>query len=65
VPGSFSSATGHAYLALAAALAAQGKSNETRAAAHLAAEQLQSTVGPDALDTRSAYQLAGLDAQYK
>jgi len=58
VPGTFSSATGHAYLALATSLAAAGKTDEARTAARSAAEQLQSAVGPDHPDTRMARQLA-------
>jgi eukaryotic-like serine/threonine-protein kinase len=59
VPGTFSSATGHAYLALANALAAESKTDEARAAARSAAEQLQNAVGPDHTDTQRARQLAG------
>jgi hypothetical protein len=57
-PGTFSSETGRAYLALGHALQAQGKLVEARAAFLSAAENLQSTVGPDHPDTRSARQLA-------
>ena len=64
-PGIFSYRTGRAYLFLARALKAQGKEEETRAAARTAAEHLQSVAGPDHPDTRSARQLAGLDAPYR
>jgi hypothetical protein len=37
---------------------AQGKTDEARAAARTAVEHLQSTLGPDHPDTRSARQLA-------
>ena len=57
-PGAFSSDLGHAYYNLARALQAQGKSDEARAAFRSAAANLQSTVGPDHPDTRSARQLA-------
>ncbi len=62
-PGTFSSNLGRAYLALGRALQAQGKSEEARAAARSAAEQLQNTLGPAHPDTRSARQLADLDTQ--
>ncbi len=62
-PGTFSSTMGHAYLALASALEAQGKGNEARAAARSAAEQLQNALGPDHPDTRSAQHLAELETQ--
>ena len=58
VPGTFSSGTGRAYLALANALAAQGKTEEARAAGRSAVEHLESAVGPDHPDTRKARQLA-------
>jgi serine/threonine protein kinase len=57
--GIFSSIQGSAFLALGRALQAQGKRNEARTAFRSAAENLQSTVGPDHPDTRSARQLAG------
>lgn len=60
-PGSFSSKTGSAYLALARALQVQGKNDEARVAARSVAEQLKNAVGPDHPDTRTALQLAGLD----
>ena len=59
VPGTFSSGTGRAYLALANALVAESKTDEARAAARLAVEQLQNAVGPDHTDTQRARQLAG------
>jgi serine/threonine-protein kinase len=62
-PGTFSSTLGRVYLTLARALQAQGKSDEARAAARSAAEHLQNALGPDHPDTRSARQLADLDAQ--
>ncbi len=46
VPGTFSSATGRAYLALANDLNAESKTDEARAAARSAAEQLESADGP-------------------
>jgi tetratricopeptide (TPR) repeat protein len=57
-PAAFSSEAGRAYLALGRALQAQSKLEEARAAFLSAAENLQSTVGPDHPDTRSARQLA-------
>jgi serine/threonine protein kinase len=60
-PGTFSSITGRAYLALANALEAQGKHNEARAAARSAAEQLQNALGLDHPETRAARQLAEAD----
>jgi len=54
----FSSIRGNAFLALARALRAQGKSEEARAAFRSAAEQLRPTLGPNHADTRSAQQLA-------
>jgi len=59
VPGTFSSGTGRAYLALANALLAESKTDEAHAAARLAVEQLQNAVGPDHTDTQRARQLAG------
>jgi serine/threonine protein kinase len=52
-----SSKLGHAYLAQARALAAQGKSLQARAAASQAIMNLKGSVGPDHPDTRSAQQL--------
>jgi eukaryotic-like serine/threonine-protein kinase len=57
-PGTYSCNLGRAYLALARSLQAQGKTGEARAAFRSALENLQSTVGPDHPDTRSARQLA-------
>jgi hypothetical protein len=48
-PGSFSSRTGAAYLALARALHAQGKDDEARVAARSAAEQLSKQSVPTIL----------------
>jgi tetratricopeptide (TPR) repeat protein len=62
-PGTFSSNLGRAYLTLARALQAQGKSDEAKAAARSAAEHLQNALGPDHSDTRNARQLAGLETQ--
>lgn len=56
--GPYSSQLGSAYLALGRARAAQGKQDEARTAARSAAENLQSTVGPDHPDTLNARQLA-------
>jgi eukaryotic-like serine/threonine-protein kinase len=57
-PGMFSSKLGYAYLALGHALQSQGKREQARAAFRSAGEHLQSTLGPDHPDTRSARQLA-------
>jgi len=59
-PNAFSSHIGHAYLNLGRALQAQGKTEEARTAFRSAAEHLQSTLGPDHADTRSAHQLANM-----
>lgn len=56
--GMFSSTLGHAYLVLGRALQAQRRSEEAHAAFLAAAEHLQSALGPDHADTRSAVQLA-------
>jgi eukaryotic-like serine/threonine-protein kinase len=56
--GMLSSNVGRAYLTLGKALAALGKSEESRKAFLEAAKQLQDTLGPDHPDTRSAWQLA-------
>lgn len=56
--GMFSSTLGHMYLALGRALQARGRSQEAQIAFRSAAEHLQSTLGPDHADTRSALQLA-------
>jgi tetratricopeptide (TPR) repeat protein len=55
--GTFSSTNGRAYLALGRALQLQGKSEEARNAFRAAAEQLESALGPDHPETRSARQL--------
>jgi eukaryotic-like serine/threonine-protein kinase len=60
-----SSKSGRAHLLLARVLMAQGKTDEARAAARTAVEHLQSAVGPDHPDTRSARQLAEADTQQK
>jgi eukaryotic-like serine/threonine-protein kinase len=57
-PGEFSQSTGHAYLTLARCLTARGRNAEGRAMAHLAAEQLEKSIGADHPDTRSARELA-------
>ena len=57
-PGTFSCTTGRAYLALGRALESQGQLEEARSAYRSAAEQLQSTLGPDHSDTRAARKLA-------
>jgi serine/threonine protein kinase/tetratricopeptide (TPR) repeat protein len=57
--GMFSSTLGHTYLVLGRVLQAQGKAQEAHIAFRSAAEHLQSTLGPDHADTRSALQLAG------
>jgi tetratricopeptide (TPR) repeat protein len=64
-PGKSSSYLGHAYSALGRALQAQGKSEEADAAFRAAADNLQTTLGPDHSDTRSARQLAGLERQHR
>jgi tetratricopeptide (TPR) repeat protein len=56
-PRTFSSNTGRAYLALGRALQSRGKLAEAHAAFHSAVEHLQSTLGPDHPETRSARQL--------
>jgi tetratricopeptide (TPR) repeat protein len=62
-PGTFSAYVGRTYLTLGHALEAQGKSREARAAFRSATENLQNTLGADHPDTRSARQLAEVDAQ--
>ena len=59
-PDSFSSTLGYAYLGIARAKDAQGKHDEARAAASLAAENLKKCIGPDHPDTVAAQKLAGL-----
>jgi hypothetical protein len=56
-PSDVSSRLGHAYLAQARALVAQGKSSQAQAAASQAVVNLKGSVGPDHPDTRSAQQL--------
>jgi eukaryotic-like serine/threonine-protein kinase len=60
-PGTLSSKAGYAYLALGRALQAQGKNEEARAAFRSAAENLESTLGPDHSDTRAARQIAEVE----
>ncbi len=55
--GAFSAFLGHAHLALGRVLKAQGKTQEAQAAFRSAAQHLQSTLGPNHPDTRSARQL--------
>jgi tetratricopeptide (TPR) repeat protein len=57
-----SSKWGRAYLLRARVCKAQGKDEEARTAARSAVQHLQSALGPDHPDTRSARQLAGLDS---
>lgn len=57
--GMVSSNTGRAYFALGRALKSQGKSDEAHAAFQSAAEHLQTALGADHSETRSAQQLAG------
>lgn len=57
-PGAFSAYAGSTYLNLGRAVQAQGKTDEARAAFRSAAEHLQTTLGPDHPDTRTARQLA-------
>jgi serine/threonine protein kinase len=56
-PGDVSSKIGHAYLAQAHALAAEGKTAQARAIATQALAQLQGSLGPDHPDTQSARSL--------
>lgn len=56
--GVVSSKVGHAYLAQARALSAEGKSAQARATAAQAFEQLKGSIGPDHPDTMAARQLA-------
>jgi eukaryotic-like serine/threonine-protein kinase len=57
-PGDPSSTRGHAYLAQARAMVAEGKTEQARAAAARALADLQGSLGPDHPDTQSAHQLA-------
>jgi tetratricopeptide (TPR) repeat protein len=56
-PSILSSNVGRAYLALALALEAEGKPDEAQVAARKAYANLQTTLGPDQPDTKSARQL--------
>ena len=56
-PSILSSNVGRAYLALALALEAEGEPDEAQLAARKAYANLQTTLGPDQPDTRSARQL--------
>ncbi|HKQ97399.1 MAG TPA: protein kinase [Candidatus Polarisedimenticolia bacterium] len=57
-PGILSSNPGRAYLALGRALQAQGRPDEAHDALRTALEHLESALGPEHPDTRSARQLA-------
>jgi eukaryotic-like serine/threonine-protein kinase len=57
-PDDVSSTQGRAYLALARALAAEGKTEPARTAAAHAVADLQGSLGPDHPDTQSARRLA-------
>jgi tetratricopeptide (TPR) repeat protein len=57
-PGTYSSTLGRAYLTLGRALEAQGKQVEAHTAFRSALEHIQSALGQDHPDTRSARQLA-------
>jgi eukaryotic-like serine/threonine-protein kinase len=59
-PGTLSSSTGRAYLALGRALQSQGKPQEAHTAFRAAAEHLKDTLGANHPDTRSARQQAEL-----
>jgi tetratricopeptide (TPR) repeat protein len=56
--GALSAKAGNAYLARARALQALGRHDEARAAAQVAVERLERSVGPDHPETQSARQLA-------
>ncbi len=56
--GIHSSNVGRAFLAQARVLKAQGRLNEAQTASRTAYDHLLDTLGPDHLETRSAYQLA-------
>ena len=62
-PGMLSSKSGYAYLALGRALRAQNKSEEARTAFRSAVENLQSTIGTEHPDTRSAREMARSETQ--
>jgi tetratricopeptide (TPR) repeat protein len=57
-PGTFSAHLGRAYLSLGRSLSALGKDGEADAPFRAAVEQMQSALGPDHAETRSARQLA-------
>lgn len=57
-PGTYSSIQGSAFLALGRALQSQGKLGEARSAFRSASQHLQSTLGTNHPDTRSARQMA-------
>jgi tetratricopeptide (TPR) repeat protein len=59
-PGRFSSHLGNAYLALGQALLSQGKPEEAHVAFSSAAENLESTVGMNHPDCRTARELAAI-----
>ncbi len=59
-PGTYSNVLGRGYLTLGRVLRAQCKRDEARAAFRSAAEHLESALGPDHPDTRSAKQLRDL-----
>jgi tetratricopeptide (TPR) repeat protein len=56
-PGSFSSIQGSAFLLLGRARQAQGRKDEARAALRSAVEHLQTAVGPEEDETRTARRL--------
>ena len=58
-PGQYSSNLGYAYLNVAMALQAQGKTAEARQAFRSAAGHFEKALGPDHPDTRSAVESAG------
>jgi tetratricopeptide (TPR) repeat protein len=62
-PNSFSSTLGYAHLAVARVLEAQGKHEQARSEAALAAQNLQKCLGADHPETRAAVQLAALDSK--
>jgi eukaryotic-like serine/threonine-protein kinase len=60
--GALSAKAGNAYLARARALQAMGRHNDARAAAQVAVERLERSVGPDNPESQSARQLADLSS---
>jgi tetratricopeptide (TPR) repeat protein len=64
-PRGFSSESGRSYLLRARVCKAQGKDEEAHAAAKSAVQHLESGLGPDHPDTRSARQLIGFDQSSK